>query len=302
MVSFPTWCRMKSRWVLAALLSGMPLYAWQGNTPQAALEEIATATKPEAIARHLPEPVQKSIEVLPQAQKRQVMQQLLEIKATQLGGCTVKPANDSDGWEILDADGDSKGKVKLANAFISGTDALLPLEIDMENGPQSFIVTMHLEDGEWRIDNFGAWDKSDLGLDKLVHQPTEMEKNEAAARETLQQLRRALHSYAYGHPTEGFPHDLRVLTEPQRHGETEFAAALDESFAADPLVKDGYRFTYVKTDAGSGTHSNLGDYQVTAMPVEYGKTGSRSFLLTFGETHSTTSNRPATPDDPPGWE
>ncbi|MFL6390255.1 MAG: hypothetical protein ACJ71U_22460 [Terriglobales bacterium] len=32
------------------------------------------------IARHLPEPVQKSIEVLPKLQKQQVMEQLLEMK------------------------------------------------------------------------------------------------------------------------------------------------------------------------------------------------------------------------------
>src|ERR1041385_2648958 len=127
---------MKSHWLLATLLSAVPLFAFQGTTPQAALEELATATRPEAIARHLPEPVQKSIEVLPRMQKRQVMEQLLEIKSTQLGGCTIRPALDSDGWEILDADGKSKGKVKLANAFISGTEALLPLQLELQDGPQ----------------------------------------------------------------------------------------------------------------------------------------------------------------------
>lgn len=69
---------MKSHWLLATLLSAVPLFAWQGTTPQAALEELATATKPEVIARHLPEPVQKGIEVLPKVQKEQVMAQLLE--------------------------------------------------------------------------------------------------------------------------------------------------------------------------------------------------------------------------------
>ena len=59
---------MKSHWLFASLLSAVPLFAWQGTTPQAALEELATATKPEAITRHLPEPVQKGIEVLPKVQ------------------------------------------------------------------------------------------------------------------------------------------------------------------------------------------------------------------------------------------
>ena len=161
---------MKSHWLLATLLSAVPLFAWQGTTPQAALEELATATKPEVIARHLPEPVQKRIEVLPKLQKQQVMEQLLDMKNTQLRRLLRSSRrNDSEGWEILDGDGNSKGKVRLANAFISGVEALLPLELDLSDGTQDFIVTMHLEDDEWRIDDFGPWEKNDLGLAKLLH-------------------------------------------------------------------------------------------------------------------------------------
>jgi hypothetical protein len=97
-------------------LSAVPLFAWQGTTPQAALEELATATKPEAITRHLPEPVQKGIEVLPKLQKQLVMDQFLEMKKTQFNECSIRPAQDSEGWEILDEDNNSKGKVRLANA------------------------------------------------------------------------------------------------------------------------------------------------------------------------------------------
>src|SRR5579864_6829364 len=96
---------MKTHWFLIALLSGATSHACQGTTPQAALEEIATATSPDAIARHLPEPVQENIDVLPKAQKKLVMDKLLEMKESQLGGYTIRPAHSSDGWEILDNDG-----------------------------------------------------------------------------------------------------------------------------------------------------------------------------------------------------
>jgi len=56
---------MKSHWLLATLLSAVPLFAWQGTTPQAALEELATATKPEAIARHLPDLCRKALKSCP---------------------------------------------------------------------------------------------------------------------------------------------------------------------------------------------------------------------------------------------
>ncbi|MGC2696663.1 MAG: hypothetical protein WA738_12830, partial [Candidatus Angelobacter sp.] len=205
---------MKSRWLLVALLFGIRLHAWQAATPQAALEELATATKPEVIERHLPEPVQKSIEVLPKLQKQQVMDQLLKMKDSQLNDCTIRPAHNADGWEIVDEDGETKGKVTLDSAFISGVDALLPLRIETDENSQTFIVTMHLEGDEWRIDGFGPWQKGDLGLAKLLHQPTEMEKNEAAAKETLRALSQVLDRYAGVHLQIGYPSSLKTLTEP----------------------------------------------------------------------------------------
>jgi hypothetical protein len=289
---------MKSHWLLATLLSAVPLCAWQGTTPQAALEELATATKPEAIARHLPEPVQKSIEVLPKLQKQLVLDQLLEIKKTQLGGCSVRPAQDSEGWEILDEDGNSKGKVKLANAFISGVEALLPLKLEFSGSTQEFIVTMHLEGDEWRIYDFGPWEKNDLGLAKLLHEPTEMEKNETAAKETINAVVVALNRYASRFPRMGFPFHLRILTTPME-SQNAYAGSgplLDESFAAEPLIKDGYIFRYLLTSVG-GDEGAWGSYEITATPVEFGKTGSKNYLAN-PRLHVTSENRPATADDP----
>ena len=290
---------MKTRWLLATLLSAAPLYAWQGTTPQAALEELATATKPETIARHLPEPVQKSIEVLPRLQKQLVMDQLLEMKNTQLHGCSVRPAHDSEGWEILDEDGNSKGKVRLANAFISGVDALLPLELELSGSTEDFIVTMHLEGDEWRIDDFGPWEKNDLGLGKLVHQPTEMEQNEAAARDTINTLVGALQRFASRFPKTGFPFNLRTLTT-SLQPENVYSGSgpvLDESFAAEPLIKNGYIFRYLLTSVGDGQQQGWGSFEITATPVEFGKTGSKNYLAN-PSLHVTSQNRPAADDDP----
>ncbi len=289
---------MKTHWLLATLLSAVPLFAWQGTTPQAALEELATATKPEAIARHLPEPVQKRIEVLPKLQKQLVLNQLLEIKKAQLGGCSVRPAQDSEGWEILDEDGISKGKVRLANAFISGVEALLPLKLEFPDSTQEFIVTMHLEGDEWRIDDFGPWEKSDLGLAKLLHQPTEMEKNETAATGTINTMTQALNRYASRFPHTGYPSSLHALTTPTESGDVdeESDPLLDESYAAEPLIKDGYIFRYLRTNVG-GYQGAWGSYEITATPVEFSKTGSKNYLAN-PRLHVTSENRPATADDP----
>jgi hypothetical protein len=220
------------------------------------------------------------------------------MKKTQLGGCSVRPAHDSEGWEILDGDGKSKGKVRLANAFISGVDALLPLELDLSDGTQDFIVTMHLEGDEWRIDDFGPWEKNDLGLAKLLHQPTEMEQNETAARETISTMVGALNRYASRFLKMGFPFHLRMLTtldsERAYPGQQPL---LDESFAAEPLIKNGYIFKYLLTSVGDGNQRGWGSYEITATPVEFGKTGSKNYLAD-PNLHVTSQNRPAADDDP----
>src|SRR5215467_6499759 len=76
--------------------AAVPAHGYQARTPQAALEEIATTNKPDVIARHLPEPVQKSIAVLPDAQKQLVLDKLVSLKAEHLEGCTIRRANDVD--------------------------------------------------------------------------------------------------------------------------------------------------------------------------------------------------------------
>src|SRR5215471_17709171 len=307
---------MKKPWVLLGLLPGisLPICGMQARTPQAALEEIATTEKPDVLVRHLPEEVQKRIEVLPNPQKQQVMEKLLAIKVEQLDGCTIRRADGVEAWEIINQQGGIKGKVKLANAFTSGLESLLSLRFESSDGAQMFIVTMHLEGDDWRIDNFGAWENTDLGLRKLVHQPTELEKNEAAARETLTTITRALWNYAQRFPRIGFPVHLQVLTGAtgDDNASEEHAGLLDASFTHEPLVKNGYEFRYTLTRRGNvqylfGAASangrveftfDLGEFRITASPTDFGKTGSRNYLATQNGVHVTTENRDASDDDP----
>lgn len=282
---------------LALVLIPVPLHSWQANTPQGALEEIATADKPEILVRHLPETIQKSIEALPKPKKSEVMTQLMQMRAEKFDNCTVRRAEGGDAWEILDEDGERKGTVKLENAYISGLDALLPLQISSADNSGTLIVTLHLEDNEWRIQDFGHWWKADIGLASLLHEPTEIEKNEEAARQTMNTISNALQSYVQWRPNFGYPHDLQALTRPLRMAFFS-RPLLDESYKAEPLIMNGYEFRYLQTLSGNGSN-DFGKYELRAIPVEFGKTGLKSFFLSDDSTlRSTSENRPATPDDP----
>jgi hypothetical protein len=294
---------MKDLWFLVALLIALPLRAaaLQANTPEAALEEIATADKPEIIARHLPEPVRKSIEELSRPARQQVLQKLLELKSSEFDGCSVRRINGSDTWEILDEKGNSKGKVKLADTFISGLNAMLPLEFSGPGGPQMFIVTMRLEGDDWRIADFGPWEKSNPELRRLVHQPSEMERNDAAARSALERVGRAVRNYAAQHPDDGYPRTLRPLTltppHPAQLPARFFPPLLEPAFADAPALANGYEFQYLLTMPGDDA-SSFGAFEITAAPVEDGKTGSIHYLTDdSGVIHCTKEDRPATQDD-----
>src|SRR6185437_8454279 len=191
---------MKFSWVLVALLSlltvaALPAVGLQTGTPESALEELATADKPDLIERHLPEPVKKQIDDLPKPVKQRVMDSLLQMKSDQFNGCTVRRADDSDAWLLVGSNGERQGKITLSGAFISGLKAILPLRYQGPYGTQTYFVTMHLDGDEWRFDGFGHWEKRDTGLSDLLHQPTELEKNNDLAERTLSRLQSALLEY-----------------------------------------------------------------------------------------------------------
>jgi hypothetical protein len=303
---------MKTPWALVTLLFGLSsvVHAIQAKTPERALEEIANADKPEVIVRHLPEAVEKSIDHLPKPQKQQVLDKLLSMKSEHLGGCTVRRATDTDGWEIIGEDGESAGKIKVVNVFISGLDALISLQLQSEDNSQMFMVAMRLEGDDWRIDDFGPWHKTNLRLRQLVHQPSDAEKNESATRATLLQIVMALRGYWNLYRNIGFPSRLDLLAgHAGQEASQDHAGLLDTSFAAEPLIMNGYEFRYVLTRRGgfsspAGTfhgyqYFDPGAFEITATPVEFGKTGARNYFTNqSGMITSTLENRPATVDDP----
>lgn len=294
---------MKVTWVLVALLSmaASPAVGLQTGTPESALEELATADKPELIERHLPEPVRKQIDDLPKPVKQRVMDSLLQIKSDQFNGCAVRRADDSDAWLVVGKDGKTKGKITLGGAFIFGIKAILPLRYLGPDGAQTYFVTMHLDGDEWRFDGFGPWEKQDTGLNALLHQPTDLEQKNTAAEQTLQRLRGALFAYANSFREQGFPHSLLALTTPPRNLPEPMARLvrpyLEPAFANDPAVVDGFEFRYLLTMPGNGENSR-GEFQMTASPVEFGKTGSHHYLMsTSGAIFCTSEDRPATQED-----
>jgi type II secretory pathway pseudopilin PulG len=122
---------------------------------------------------------------------------------------------------------------------------------------------------------------------------------------TLRTLNTALITYATTY-NQGFPESLRKLgPAPSGQPDANNAEVLDQVMAgraeggrANSFVKSGYRFTY--WPGPRDAKGQITTYTITARPLEFGKTGSRSYFTSESAViRATTEDRDATIQDPP---
>jgi hypothetical protein len=128
-----------------------------------------------------------------------------------------------------------------------------------------------------------------LASDELLQEILPAKRNEAAAASLLRMLNTALTKYSRTYPYVGYAATLRALSGTEGVQPSPEHAFILESLT-DPLVRDGYTFQYNRI---SGTH-----YQITASPLEFGKSGGKNFFSDeTGAIHFTPEDRPATDRD-----
>lgn len=131
----------------------------------------------------------------------------------------------------------------------------------------------------------------------------EMAANEGATLYALRTLYGAQLAYSDWYAM-GFARDLNFLGQPPdwRRPTADHAALIDTrygTFRVDDgthFSTSGYRLTYLPLTANAA--GQVTAYAIAARPREFGKTGTRSFLLDErGVVHSTSQNRAATRQD-----
>ncbi|MGC4054430.1 MAG: hypothetical protein QM757_35570 [Paludibaculum sp.] len=148
---------------------------------------------------------------------------------------------------------------------------------------------------DWGVLNRGAFSSGGAG----------MNSEEAMARADLSQLHEALQSYQSQYRL-GFPVSLKELGQPPAWARVDagHAGLLDDTIAGQEVSADGfsvagrsYRIGYVPGAANE--RGRITDYFLSARPIEFGKTGQRSYLAdAAGKIHSTREDRAAALSDP----
>lgn len=328
---------MAKRWIitLAMLLVANPLAAQSSGSPDGALEELLTTDNPQVLLRHLPQEVQEQVQSLPAPLRDKLLRGYVELIAAHRGAGLRAASGNS--WQVVDKSGLPLYTVRLENSFISGTEAMLRVSARSDSWSRNFLVEMRLEDSDWRFIRFGESEFTDWGIAHALRQLSPAGRNEDAVASLLREL--AYRLYRFRHYSAqggdaGYPDRLATLAEyarrQQEEAEREAASqpyedsqALtggpddeDISLAAasaaspsqapadpdgwmerDPIVNSGYVFHYTVTD--SGRAGQPGDFEITASPLDYGKTGTQSFFIdSTCVLRATSQNREARRDDP----
>lgn len=297
---------MKSKfWSVAAALFLLGLvpraHALQSGTPDAALEEIATADKFETVIKHLPVKVEEFIQKLPKQERAAMAEKLLVSKNLEREGGKLVKSGDGNSWELFDKDGKRKVTITVKKTFISGDDALVQFEIQeeaarsakMQGLKDTFLVGMHYENYEWRVVEAGAWHSTDLESQFLPkEEPKEEQPTATAAASMLRTLNTSLITYATSYPDQGYPAALSALSgQENQEPSPDHAMLVDPIFLKEPAIKDGYEFRYVRVSKES--------YQLTATPLQFVEGAQSFFTDESAVIRVTRESRPATAEDPP---
>ena len=280
----------RSAAVLLLIVASISASAFQYGTPEGALEEMATANDFDTLLKHLPVKVQSSLEKATTATRASILGRLLLRKSIESQGGQLNRNADGRGLELVDREGQVMGAVRLKNTFISGTDALVELEIRERNHQWELaMIEMHYQDNEWRVMRAGDWRSADFESEFMP--PVEVtDPDQASAAAALLTLNAALATYSTAFA--GYPAALQALSgSDDQASSQDHAKLVDESFVQPSPVKYGYEFRYSATDRKH--------YQITAVPLNTGKDKKSLFTDETCVVRVASQNRPANASDPP---
>jgi hypothetical protein len=172
-------------------------------------------------------------------------------------------------------------EMQIGGAELRDNLAFLPMELrDATDTTVASVrqITLGLvrEDGEWKLLSLGVL-FMDLPALEAEWDAAQVESTEREAIDSLRKIAEAIELYRRSYSR--LPDSLAYLGPPV-HGKAnaEAAALLDSDLATG--MKNGYAFRYVVV--GASTLGAPAKFELAATPLQYGRTGRRSFFRDAG--------------------
>jgi hypothetical protein len=247
------------------------------NGPSAALRDVLTAACSQSqneFARFLTARNKESFSRMAPAARVAFMKRFVLLNEPGKPAVTANPA----GRPIVRCDTPAgAAEIQIGGADTRDNVAFLPVDLrdaTDSSGASAIQVNMGLvrENGEWKILSLGLV-LLDLPSLELEWDSAEADKNEQAAVESLKDLAAAVETYRRKYTR--LPDALSSLGPPLHGPENAEAAGLVAGDLATGM-KNGYSFRYVIVGAsGLGAPAK---FELAATPLNYGRTGHRSFF------------------------
>jgi hypothetical protein len=187
---------------------------------------------------------------------------------------------------------DVTAEMQIGGVELRDNIAFLPMELrdaSDSTGADVHQVTMGLvrEDGEWKLLSLGLL-FLDLPALEVEWDAAEIEATEQKAIEALNNVAVAVEAYRKKYLR--LPESLANLGPPLHSAANGEAAGLLDSDLANGM-KNGYAIRYVIV--GAGTLGAPAKYELAATPLQYGRTGRRSFFRDSNGTVHAADRRGA---------
>jgi hypothetical protein len=247
------------------------------NGPSAALRDVLTAACSQSqneFARFLTARNKESFSRMTPAARVAFMKRFVLLNEAGKPAVTANPA----GRPIVRCDTPAgAAEIQIGGADTRDNVAFLPVDLrdaTDSSGASALQVNMGLvrENGEWKILSLGLV-LLDLPSLELEWDSAEADKNEQAAIASLKDIAEAVEAYRRKYTR--LPDSLSSLGPPLHGPENAEAAGLVTGDLAAGM-KNGYSFRYVIVGAsGLGAPAK---FELAATPLNYGRTGHRSFF------------------------
>jgi hypothetical protein len=247
------------------------------NGPSAALRDVLTAACSQSqneFARFLTARNKESFSRMAPAARVAFMKRFVLLNEPGKPAVTANPA----GRPMVRCDTPAgAAEIQIGGADTRDNVAFLPVDLrdaTDSSGASAIQVNMGLvrENGEWKILSLGLV-LLDLPSLELEWDSAEADKNEQAAIESLKGIAEAVETYRRKYAR--LPDSLSSLGPPLHGPENAEAAGLLAGDLATGM-KNGYSFRYVIVGAsGLGAPAK---FELAATPLNYGRTGHRSFF------------------------